>query len=141
MADLGDGAGQAVGRFFQHVAGLGRRAVGLAQRHGDRAVGLGNRQRCAGDMIEGGGMPGRHSRHILDSAGDIDEINAKGGGFFGKAQQDVAQRLGVWPPRFDRRFSGQIVYRLQRMHDRRSPAPIRKASGNMVNKLQTAATP
>jgi hypothetical protein len=50
----------------------------------------------------------------------------------------VAQGGAIRAFRFDCRFSGQIVYRLQRMHDRRSPASIGKASINMVNKLQTA---
>lgn len=116
VADLGDRARQTVGRFLQHVTSLCRRAVGFAQRYGDRAVGLGDRKRGTGDIIEGGGMPSRHSRHILYGAGDIDEIDAKGGSLFGKAQQDMAQRLGIRAFRFDRRFSGQIVYRLQRMH-------------------------
>ncbi|EGE60775.1 hypothetical protein RHECNPAF_1340021 [Rhizobium etli CNPAF512] len=138
VADLGDGAGQAVGRFLQHLPGVGRRAVGLAQRQGDRAVGFGNRQRGAGDMLEGGGMAARHCRHVLNGAGNVDEIDAERRGLLGKALQDVTQRRAIRAFRLDCRFSGQLVYRLQSMHDRRSSASIGKASINMVNKLQIA---
>jgi hypothetical protein len=111
MADLLDGAGKPDGRFLQHTPSFGSDTVGSAERHGHGAVRFGNRKRRVGHIVESRRMAPGHCRHVLNRTGDIDQIDAEGGGFLRKLRKNSLQRLTIR----GLRFAGGILLDVQRI--------------------------